>query len=1752
MADAPTGADDTTAGSAPAATGIAGAIGAIAAARAALLGAAAVAFCGAARAAARLSCGGGSGGGDCARLGVAWPAANLALAAALASGAAVRLLRPAAVPDRGPITSDRGRISGGRLVLHDNRRRVGAWAWACAAAAAGASAAPFAVARWCHSDVAEHHAVFWLSRLAFWAAALAAVVCDLGAFARARDAAPPLFRWPLLGALAAQAALSVAEALVMLFAPAHAAEPVGASVHAWSAMAAAAASLAALVVPLCAQRRAFWLPREGAAGQAGAAPAAPAIPEAREYHTPLSKERPEDIPLAESPEDAHSVVGQLVFSWVTPVLRLGTRSTIKCADLYHLSPPNRPLAIWRRFAACRRPGMSLLWALWWTFSPQLVAQAALAVLNALLEYSQPFFLQRILRSIRLYAHDPAGAASKRMMCLDAAGLLASSLLHSMSSNRVLWIGRIVSLRVQSLLVAELSSKALQRRSRGTTDGSEDEAKDGSKDGSKDSSKDADDEPDKTAGSDGRVANMLTSDLENLGYISSYLDALYRTPIAFCVGTWYLYSMLGVSALIGLALTAVYYPLTKLMMKYLVRLQRRLCTLDDERVTMVTEVFQGIRAVKLFGWQSRFIAKVRAKRNEEIGAWWRLTLLQLPVMFVRSITTSLILVAVLAIYSLGFGHPLTADIVFPTMTVFTMVSATFNNIPGLFQWMSSCYVSLKRIESFMEKSRLQPLAERVAPGSSPLDVGFEGATFVWSAASSPPEGPAPKLPGQAASSDQRAAHSRASSQASDGTSGMSGQTPLLGTNRASASYGSIAPQRLAGDDDDSSTGGPATPVTPEQFALRDISLRFPAGQLSVVAGPTGAGKSSLLAALIGELTLVQGHVILPTADALDLDGAEHREIIELAGQGTVMTDVAYVAQEAWLRNATIRDNILFGERYDCERYEETLRMCALKPDLRVLAAGDQTEIGERGITLSGGQKQRVALARAVYSSRRILLIDDCLSAVDAHTGKHILHECLASASPLMRGRTRVLVTHHISACLPHCAFVAVLGAGRVVLSGAPADLQRARAGRSLADVLSLEHSPEPPQPEDSSADPCLDEAGDCSSAGVADPKPEDAYNAERQLRRAELGPDAAAAEGLLVDDEEREEGYVRPEVWLQYMRMCGGWWFWATVAGFVVMTRLSNIAQSYWVRIWMSAASAPGGSARGIAFWLAGYSLLEMASSVIYMAAWLVELVGSIRAARAYHERLFERVVNAVPRFFDKTPIGRVISRFSRDMRTIDGTIIGLVVSLGMQLVQVASVFVIISSVVPPFVVIALAMTAAYAMLAIYYLNATRELKRLDSISMSPLLSLFSELITGVESIRAFGAQNQYTKEAMNRVNVHNRPYYLMWGANRWLCTRIEFSGCVVSFSTAVLIILGLDSIDAGLAGFVLMYAMSFSDYMLWFIRNYSDCEISMNSVERVNQYLVLDQEAPAQAPPGAAPPPGWPASGRVEVRDLTVEYVPGAPVLRGVSFSVAHGERIGVVGRTGAGKSTLSLALLRFIEAAQGSIVVDGVDVARIGLEDLRRNVTIIPQDPVLFNGTIRFNLDPFDEYPDALLWDALTRTCLAQPQQPADDGGSSSSVSSSSKAAAADAAGPTMSSVFASLDAEIKENGKNLSLGQRQLVALARALVRRSRLIIMDEATASVDFDTDARIQRTIRGSEFGDSTLFCIAHRLRTVIDYDRVLVLDKGAVVEFDTPHALLRNRDGVFRSMCEKTGELGRLAAAAQASHDAAQAPAATTS
>ncbi|KAJ1731156.1 hypothetical protein LPJ61_002673 [Coemansia biformis] len=883
-----------------------------------------------------------------------------------------------------------------------------------------------------------------------------------------------------------------------------------------------------------------------------------------------------------------------------------------------------------------------------------------------------------------------------------------------------------------------------------------------------------------------------------------------------------------------------------------------------------------------------------------------------------------------------------------------------------------------------------------------------------------------------------------------------------------------------------------------FVLGSLSMRFPRGQLTVIGGPTGSGKSALLSALIGEMELVQGKILVPTTTAED-------NCLGRPASGCVLRDIAYVPQEPWLRNATIRDNILFGEPLDRERYDSVLRMCALGPDLDVLLAGDLTEIGERGITLSGGQRQRVGLARAVYSRRRILLIDDCLSAVDAQTGRHILHSCLLSRGSLMAGRTCLLATHHMAMCLPHSDFVVVMWHGRVAFQGTPGD---ALADPEKSGIGRLRASP---------TRDAVDPGSDTSDIPLA-------ARISQRASATTLADEDARERGKIIKDEARQEGLIKLEAWRIYFAPSGGWWFVASCLVCVMTTQALAMYKDYYLAGDLRRTGAHGmgpasrlfaGSAvRTLAVYL-GLGILSAAVSSLALL-WLY--AGSLRSSQSLHSRLLESIVSARLRFLDTTPVGRIMARFTNDMQAADDDIMANMNSAMRSLVALTTTLVVISSMVPLFAVAGVLVLAAYAHFAWQFMHAQRDGRRLEGAAFAPIISLYSEMIPGGDSIRAFGMEAAFMDEMKKRYDVYFSADFTRRSVSRWVRIRIGIVSSLVSFATALLILANISAMSSGLAGFFLIYAISFWAESNVAVVKYTDLEISLSCVERMHQYIDIDHEAPSATAADSMLPPGWPQKGTLEVSGLFAGYTEDVPVLHNLTFAIRHGEKVGVVGRTGAGKSTLAQALLRLIEAAAGRIELDGVDIAGVGLERMRQGVAIVPQEPVLFNGTVRFNLDPLGDHPDtlmldALMLDALRRTLLLRGPPGGDD---SASVAA-----------------FGSLDDAVTENGRSLSLGQRQLVALARALVRRSRLVIMDEATASVDFATDAGVQQAIRGAEFADSTLICIAHRLRTVIDYDRIMVLDEGQIVEFDTPARLLRRDGGLFRRMCEASGELALL-------------------
>ncbi|KAI9496002.1 hypothetical protein BDB00DRAFT_811355 [Zychaea mexicana] len=911
----------------------------------------------------------------------------------------------------------------------------------------------------------------------------------------------------------------------------------------------------------------------------------------------------------------------------------------------------------------------------------------------------------------------------------------------------------------------------------------------------------------------------------------------------------------------------------------------------------------------------------------------------------------------------------------------------------------------------------------------------------------------------------------------------------------------------------------------KISLRDLNLSFPVNKLSIVCGPTGSGKTTLLASLLGETWCVRGSVRLPRIVPT-----------RTSPLGGAVSGIAYVAQTAWLQNCSIRDNILFGLPYNAERYEKVLYATALTRDLDILEFGDSTEIGEKGVTLSGGQKQRVAIARAVYSQAETVILDDCLSAVDAHTAKHLYEHCLTGE--LMHGRTIILVTHHVGLCLKSASYIVALKDGKVAGAGDPQSMLKSGV---LGEELARNQEEQNEAKEEAATD---------------GPIPVVPQSSKKQQQ------DGA---GKLVEDEVRAEGGVKWSVYDTYIGASGGYTYWVIILVLFSLAQGAVLMQDYWIKVWASAYPPgaeddtsrdnstsssvgifSGGSYLGsssepgtfsvhyvtpmvakeehvdVKYYLGVYFLLGVVALIVTSGRSLALFIGSIRASRRLHEQLLDRILHAKVRFFDTTPLGRIVNRFSSDLETIDQEVSPSLSFLLYSIVSTFCIVALITYVVPAFVVPGTLIAVLYWLVGAYYLATSRDMKRLNSVSRSPIYVQFNESVNGVTTIRAFGSQYRFVAENHSRIDNNNRPFLWMWATNRWLHARVEVVGSFVGFCAGLVMVMARDWIDPGMAGLSLSYALTFTFHVLWVVRMYAVNEMNMNAIERLHEYLDVDQEPPARIA-ATCPPASWPEAGSIKVDDLVMQYAPDSPaVLRNVSFETRPREKIGIVGRTGSGKSTLTLSLFRFMEATSGRICIDGVDISKIGLEDLRSRLTIIPQDPVLFSGTLRSNLDPFDQHDEAELWAAMKRSHLIDLRDD-NDANDNKNVT---------------------LDSPVTENGSNWSQGQRQLIALARALVKKSSLIILDEATSSVDFDTDHKIQQTIR-EEFVDSSLLCIAHRIRTVADYDRILVLDHGKVIEFDTPYNLINREDGVFKQMCERSGEFSELLAIATAKFEQQQ-------
>ncbi|KAG2129053.1 ABC protein [Suillus bovinus] len=861
-----------------------------------------------------------------------------------------------------------------------------------------------------------------------------------------------------------------------------------------------------------------------------------------------------------------------------------------------------------------------------------------------------------------------------------------------------------------------------------------------------------------------------------------------------------------------------------------------------------------------------------------------------------------------------------------------------------------------------------------------------------------------------------------------------------------------------------------------FQVKNVTMTISRGQLVAVVGPVGSGKSSLLQGLLGEMRKVSGHV-------------------SFGGR------VGYCPQIAWIQNATLRDNITFGQPFEEDKYWRVVETTCLLPDLQLLPDGDLTEIGERGINLSGGQKQRVNIARALYFEPEIVIFDDPLSAgelLDAHVGKSLFQGAIVGALR-NRGITVILVTHAIH-FLSQVDYIYTLNNGVITESGTYKDLV-SRGGHFAR--LDLDFGGHASEGEDKDQE---EEVTTQTGITIEDVK----LKSERARKRA-IG--SSNIEGRLIVKEKRSTGSVSWTVYWTYLVAGRG-----SITGplfllLMLVMQGSLILNSYTLVWWETDKFH-----RPNSFYQTLYGCLGVGQAIFVFLLGAEMNYISCYVSQSLHEKSVRNIFHASMSFFDTTPMGRILNIFGKDIDSIDNQLPQLTTSVVFKLSSVMGSIIIISVFEPYFVIAVFFVALGYSYFAAFHQAGAREVKRLDSMLRSLLYAHFSETLTGLPTIRSYRAMKRIIAANRYYVDLENRALFLVITTQRWLAIRLDFIGATLIFFVALLAVIDVSGMNAAQIGLVLTYALSLLQMWGMLTRETADVENYMNAVERLSQYVAGDtipQEAPYEIEE-RKPPAQWPEHGAVEFNDVKMAYRPGLPdVLRGISIKIRGGEKIGIVGRTGAGKSSLMLALFRIVEVSGGSITIDGVDISTIGLKDLRSKISIIPQDPLLFSGTIRSNLDPFSQYSDAELWDALHRSCLL-------DSSTTPRQSFSSDGVGHEQA-PTSRH---DLDSTVESEGTNLSVGERSLLSLARALVKDCKVVVLDEATASVDLDTDSKIQHTIQ-TEFQDRTLLCIAHRLRTIISYDRILVLDTGLVAEFDTPSNLFKIEDGLFREMCERS-------------------------
>ncbi|KAI9797008.1 MAG: hypothetical protein M1833_005841 [Piccolia ochrophora] len=1394
------------------------------------------------------------------------------------------------------------------------------------------------------------------------------------------------------------------------------------------------------------------------------------VPKKKWYRrmNPFEKSQPPPVPeeRSVSKEYGASFWSVLTFQWMGPLMRVGYQRPLESNDIWLVNPERATDVMAVKLSAAFQKGVEdrykypLLWAMYETFKKEFLIGGACQLVANVLQVISPFTLRYLIAfaTDAYYAQQTGSQPPHIGKGLGLAfGITAMQVVQSFGTNHYIYRGMMVGGESRAVLIAVIFEKAMKISGRAKAGGREIDEDSPKVVENTDSNSTKRDKSEKRKGAkvtpndgkdisgdgrgwgNGRIVNLMSTDTYRIDQASGMFHLIWTAPLAMIITLVVLLINITYSALAGFGLLVIGTPILTKAIKSLFLRRKAINKITDQRVSLTQEILHAVKFVKYFGWETSFLERIGGIRQREIRAIqfllairnginavsmasspfqtsiMRSTLGKCVTNNVQSLPVFASMLAFIT-YALS-SHELDPARIFSSLALFNSLRLPLNLLPLVIGQCIDAWASIARIQDFL-------LAEEMEEHfliDHERDDAIEAvkADFTWerTVTRDPENSPALQDQGKLQSSN---------------------------THKSKKGPEDIRETKNHSLKDEASIDS----ANAEPFRLRDLDFAFKRNELVAVIGSVGSGKSSLLAALAGDMRKTAGEVVLGASRAL-------------------------CPQYAWIQNASVRDNILFGKEYDRKSYSDVVDACALRPDLDMLPSGDKTEIGERGITISGGQKQRLNIARAIYFDADIILMDDPLSAVDAHVGRHIFDHAICG---LLRNKCRVLATHQLHV-LNRCDRVIWMQEGRIVACDTYTNLME--NNKMFADMM---------------VSTAADEEQETEKSDAEDDDKEEAEQIQR-LVTTQSSKQAAT----LMQAEERAVRSVPWSIYSAYIKASGSLMNGPLVVILLIMSQGANIVTSLWLSYWISNKFQLSMGA-----YIGTYAALGVIQAVLMFVFSVALSVLGTTSSKVMLEQAITRVLRAPMSFFDTTPLGRITNRFSKDVDTMDNTLTDAMRMYFFTLAMILSVFILIIVFFHFFAIALVPLFCVFLFSAGYYRASAREMKRHEAVLRSVVFSRFGEALAGTASIRAYGLQDRFVRSVRDSIDEMNSAYYLTFSNQRWLSVRLDCIGNLLVLTTGILVVTSRFNVSPSIAGLVLSYILSIVQMIQFTVRQLAEVENAMNATERLHHYgTQLEEEAPSHL---GDVRDTWPEAGEIIFDNVQMRYREKLPlVLRGLSMSVKGGERIGIIGRTGAGKSSIMTTLFRLVELSGGSIKIDGLDISKIGLHDLRSRLAIIPQEPTLFRGTIRSNLDPFNEHTDLELWSALRQSDLVSKDASLDD--------------------KVPGRIH--LDGIVEEEGLNFSLGQRQLMALARALVRGSQIIVCDEATSSVDMETDQKIQQTI-ATGFKGKTLLCIAHRLRTIINYDRICVMDAGNIAELDTPLRLFEQEQSIFRSMCNRSG------------------------